>query len=211
MDHQEMQDLLKRALSGEPAAQRELVDLLTPVIQKRVNRALLSWRQGAAAGRDIRQEVEDLVQEVFLYLFSKDARVLRSWDPERGLSLPNFVGLVAGMRAVGILRNPTRSPWRDDPTPNENLNPENRSASPEHEAAWREVLRLLLDGLKEAQTPEGWQMFNLLFLQELSPEEVAQKTGKSLAAVYKWQSRLRQLVRQIRDELSNPDGEPQKP
>ena len=82
---------------------------------------------------------------------------------------------------------------------------------PEVAAASRETLRLLLDRLKEELSPDGRQIFDLLFLQELSPEEVARKTGKSLAAVYKWQSRLRQLARRLLDELSNSDREPQKP
>lgn len=207
MDHQEMKDLLDLALSGDRAAQCDLVDLLTPVIQKRVVRELLSWRQGAASGRDVRQEVEDLSQEVFVTLFDHDARVLRTWEPERGLSLLNFVGLVARRRAAGILRNGKRTPWRDDPTLIEDLDEPDDVVGPEELAASREMLHLVLDGLKVVLSPYGWQMFDLLFLQELSPEEVVRKTGKSKDAVYKWQSRLYQLARQIRDELSNPDGE----
>ena len=206
-----MQDLLERALSGNPAAQCELVDLLTPVIQKRVARALLSWRHGAASGRNIHQEVEDFSQEVFLTLFENNAHVLRTWRPEGGLSLRNFVGLVAQRVAGCILRNGKRSPWRDDPTLIEDLDQTAGDPDPEVVAASREELRLVLDRLKEELSPYGWQMFNLLFLKELSPEEVARKTGRTLAAVYKWQSRLHQLARRILDELSNSDGKPQKP
>lgn len=202
-----MQDLLERALLGGWAAQCELVDLLTPVIQKRVARELLNWRQGASSGRNVRQEVEDLSQEVFVTLFDHDARVLRTWKPERGLSLLNFVGLVARRRAAGILRNGKRSPWRDDPTLIEEFDEPDDIVSPEELTASREMLHLVLDGLKVVLSPYGWQIFDLLFLQELSPEEVVRKTGKSLDAIYKWQSRLYRLARQIREELSNPDGE----
>ncbi len=202
-----MQDLLERALSGDQAALSDLVDLLTPVIQKRVARELLNWRQGASSGRNVRQEVEDLSQEVFVTLFDHDARVLRTWKPERGLSLLNFVGLVARRRAAGILRNGKRSPWRDDPTLIEEFDEPDDIVSPEELTASREMLHLVLDGLKVVLSPYGWQIFDLLFLQELSPEEVVRKTGKSLDAIYKWQSRLYRLARQIREELSNPDGE----
>ena len=51
-------------------------------------------RKLISAGRDIRQEVEDLSQEVFLQLFAEGGRVLATWQPERGLTLLNFVGLV---------------------------------------------------------------------------------------------------------------------
>lgn len=206
-----MQDLLELALSGDSAALRELVDRFTPVIQKRVARALLNRRQGASSGRDVRQEVEDLSQEVFVTLFANNGRVLRTWKPDGGLSLVNFVGLVAQRRTGGILRNGKRSPWRDDPTLTEDLDQADSDPSPEVAAASRETLRLLLDRLKEWLSPEGWQMFALLFLDELTPEEVARKTAKSPAAVYKWQSRLRQLARRILADLSNSDREPQKP
>jgi RNA polymerase sigma factor (sigma-70 family) len=207
MDLKEMQDLLDRALSGDQAALRDLVDLFTPVIQKRVARALLGWRHGSSSGRDIRQEVEDFSQEVFVTLFANVGRVLRTWRPEGGLSLLNFVGLVADRRAKGILRNGKRSPWRDDPTLIEDLDQADDDGGPEQAAASRETLRMLLDRLKEELTPEGFQMFDLLFLQELPPDEVARQTGKNLAAVYKWHSRLRQLARRLLDELSNSDGE----
>lgn len=211
MDSKELQAILKRALEGDQAALRSLINAITPVIQKRVARALLKYRQGPSAGRDVHQEVQDLSQKVFLYLFAKDARVLRRWDPERGLSLLNYIGLVAEFRAMGILRG-RRSPWIDEPTLIDELPDQPRSSdNPEQAAASREILGLLLVLLKDRLSAEGWNMFDLLFLQELSPEEVARKTGKSLAAVYKWQSRLRQLAREIFDALSNSDGEPQNP
>ncbi len=211
IDSNELQAILKRALSGDQAALRSLIDEITPVIQKRVARALLSYRQGPSAGRDVHQEVEDLSQEVLQYLFADNARVLRRWDPELGLSLLNYVGFVGERRAMGILRG-KRSPWIDDPTLIEELPDQPYSGdNPERAAASREILRLLLDRLKEELSAEGWHMFDLLLPQDLTPEEVAQETGKSLAAVYQWQSRLRKLARRLRDELSNSNGEPQKP
>jgi RNA polymerase sigma-70 factor (ECF subfamily) len=78
------QDLLRAALTGDRASTVALVDKLTPVVQARVARVLLV--QGGAAGRDIRRQVEDLTQEVFLSLFDDDGRVLRSWRAELGPS-----------------------------------------------------------------------------------------------------------------------------
>ena len=64
-------NVVRDALSGDRKALRELVDALTPVIQARVVRALLR-RRGQAAGRDIRQEVEDMTQDVFSALFAHE-------------------------------------------------------------------------------------------------------------------------------------------
>lgn len=211
MDHQETQDLLERALSGDSASLRDLVDRLTPVVQKRVARALLARRYGAASGREVRQEVDDLSQEVFLTLFAEGGRVLRTWEPDRGLSLPNFVGLVAQRRVAGILRNGKKNPWRDEPTLAEDLDRADDEGDPEEISASRELLHKLLHRLREELTPLAWQMFDLLFLHEMPPDLVARKTSMSKAAVYKWQSRLYRFSRRILAELSNSDETRRRP
>src|SRR5262245_51304251 len=106
------------ALGGDKGAIRALVAALSPVIQARVARALLR-RRAASKARDIRQEVEDLTQEVFVALFADGGRTLREWSPSRGLSLLNFAGLVAEREVASIMRSGRRSPWTEDPTLNE--------------------------------------------------------------------------------------------
>ncbi len=193
---------VERALAGDQAALTRLVDDLTPVIQARVARVLLLRRQGASAGRDVRQEVEDLTQEVFLILFDDGGKVLRGWSPERGLSLRNFAGLVAERRTVSILRSGKRSPWKEDPTFAEELDEPAPTPGPEAAAASRETLRLLLHRLTEELSPLGRQLFELLFLQELPVREVIDRTGMSSDAIYAWRSRLRRLARRILADLS---------
>jgi|SRR6185312_628217 len=190
--------LVKRALDGNPTAQNELVALLTPVIQARVARTL-ARRSLLAGGRSVREEVKDLTQDVLLKLFARDGRVLRSWQPERGLSLANFVGLVAEREALSFLRRkeePSLTVGEIDvvaPDP-----------SPVKAAASRQQLALLLERLREELSPQGWQLFDLLFLQDLSQAEVRAASGLSAVAVYAWHSRLRRLARRLRDELSGP-------
>ena len=77
---------------------------------------VLLRRESAGLGRDVRQELEDIAQEVFAALFADGARLLKMWSPERGLSLANFVGLLAEREAISILRSGRRSPWTEDPT-----------------------------------------------------------------------------------------------
>jgi RNA polymerase sigma factor (sigma-70 family) len=202
MDDEAIQDEVRSALAGSEAALTRLVRKLTPVIQSRVARGLLLRRTGAAAGRDIRQEVEDFTQDVFLVLFADGGKVLRSWQPERGLSLLNFVGLVAERQTASILRSGKRSPWKEDPTLFEDLNQPALESNPEEITASREQLKLLLSRLTEELSPLGRHLFDLLFLRELPFEEVTRETGMSSAAVYAWRSRLRRLVRRLLDEKS---------
>ncbi len=192
------------ALLGDETALTRLVRRLTPVVQARVARKLLLCRDRSGGSRDVRQEVEDLTQEIFLILFADDGRVLAGWDPARGLSLANFVGLVAERQTVSILRSGRRSPWRDDPTLSDELE---RIASPvetETTAASREVLAQLFDRLTEVLSPLGRQLFDLLLVEETPVAEATLRTGLSADAVYAWRSRLRKLARNLLAELSEP-------
>ncbi len=194
MNPEDIASLLRRALEGDQTALTELVALLTPVIQARVARTLAR----CAGGRAVRQEVEDLSQEVFLSLFDRYGRVLRTWQPERGLSLLNFVGLVAERRVLSILRP------RKNGLSLEDLEDDFEAPDKGQEVMVisREQLTLLLDRLREKLSPLAWHLFDLLFIQELSQEEVQKATGLSADAVYKWRSRLRALVRKLLDEMS---------
>lgn len=196
---------LKRALAGDHAAVARLVERLTPVVHARAARALL--RAGRGAGPRLRQELKDLVQEVFLALFEAGGRILESWAPERGLSLENFVGLVTERQVISILRSGKRDPWREDPTLASELDGASPDVGPEAAAASKQTLERLLERLRACLSPLGWQLFELLYLQERSVSEVEHSTGLSSAAVYAWRSRLRRLARRLVDgPMSESDG-----
>lgn len=204
-------DDVERALAGDEPALTQLIRKLTPVIQSRVTRCLLRWRTGLAAGRCIRQEVEDFAQDMFLDLFTDEGKVLRSWQPERGLSLLNFVGFVTERQTVSALRNGKRNPWKEDPTLPEDFHQASPESDPEEITASREELGLLLDRLTEELSPLGRHLFDLLFLRELTVEEVVRETGMSPDAVYQWRSRFRRLCRRLLIEMSESSPTPRNP
>jgi len=201
MDAEESVGLVDGALAGDRLALTRLVAALTPVVQARVARTLLSRRWGRG-GRDIRHEVEDLAQDVFLSLFANQARVLRSWQAERGLSLENFVGLVSERYVVSFLRSGRRNPWKEELASGEELDVRIDEPSPDRVAAGRQQLRLLVDGLRDHLSPLGFHLFQLLFVQELSLPETMAASGLSADAVYAWRSRLRRLARELMSDLS---------
>lgn len=203
--------LLRRALNGDQTSLTGLVAVLTPVVQARVARTLLARRSSLPGGRNVRQEVEDLSQDVFLALFTQDARVLRSWQSERGLSLENFVGLVAERQVLSFLRSGRRNPWKEDTSLMEDaLDAEAPESGPEEVTASREHLSLLLDRLREEVSPQGRRLFDLLFVQEMSLPEVRSASGLSDDAVYAWRSRLRRVARKILAEMSGKTAAPRK-
>lgn len=193
-------ELVDRALGGDPDAQRRLVAALTPEIHWSVARMLRRWRTGVAAARDLHQEVEDMVQDVFLELFEDGAKTLRRWDPKR-LPLEAFVGYVARIRTAEVLRS-RRSPWREDPNPTEELPHGSLRRTPEDDLLSHDQLRRVHLCLLAGFGPDDARLFELFFLRQLSPQEASDATGRSVAAVYKWRSRLYERARKCRDELS---------
>lgn len=193
------------AVAGDESAIRRVVDRLTPVIQGRAARMLLLRRPWGET-RGIRQEVEDLTQEVLLALFAGDAKALRDWRPERGLSLERFVGLVAERRITSILRSRRRNPWQERPSEPAALERGETAADPARRAESRQLYRRLLERLRLELSPLGWQLFELMFLEELPVAEVRRRTRLSAAAAYAWRSRLRRAARRLAADLDAHPG-----
>jgi len=194
-------ELVSAALEGERQAVARLVARLTPVIQARVARCVLRFRAGSGRAR---QEVDDLAQDVFLRLFEEDGRVLRSWQPARGLSLENFVGLVAERHSISYLRTGKRNPWREEEADEEALAavPSGR-VEPGDEVASADFMARLYERLRETLSPLGMRLFELLYVEERTVDEVCAATALSADAVYAWRSRLRRTAQGLCSELAS--------
>jgi RNA polymerase sigma-70 factor (ECF subfamily) len=187
--------LVREALRGDTAALAALVHHLTPVIQARVARSLL--KPARTLGGSIQQEVADFTQEVFVQLFSDGGRALLAWDPQRGMSLTSFAGLIAQRHICSLLRTP-KNPWRlsaREPADFE-CAPADEGVSPERVAASREELQLLLDALRRRLSPLGLEMFYRLFVHKESVEDIRKATSMSAESVYQWRKRLSDAAQQ---------------
>lgn len=94
---------LDRTLAGDQSAAGELVRAIRPAIQARVVRVLLAYR-GTARGRPPRQDLDDLVQHVFVQLLADGARDLRAYDRTMGLAFLGYIGMLAEREALSVLR-----------------------------------------------------------------------------------------------------------
>lgn len=196
-------ELVAQALAGDRIAVDRLIRLTAPVVHARVARILL--QRSSAYGRDGRQDVEDLVQDVYVALFEDGGRLLKMWAPKRGMSLKGFVGLIAEQRVAATLRSKKRNPWTDDPTLDaEDSGPAKPAdKTPLEQRLWaRDQLARLLDSLRAELSPRGLDLFYRLLVHQEPIESVMNATGMSRDALYAWRSRLRKLVKRLAQEMS---------
>ena len=194
-------ELVRSACAGDESARRVLLAGVSDVVRARVVRVLA--RDSRAGGAVRRQHLLDLVQDVFVLLLERQGRVLRAWDPGRGLSLEGFVGLVAEREALTFRRVGRRSAWAENPT-DDIADGHDERPSPEASAEAREQLQLLLDYLSERLSPHAAQLFEALYANNLPLAEVCSRFGMTADAVYSFRTRLKRLVATFRDTVEGP-------
>jgi RNA polymerase sigma-70 factor (ECF subfamily) len=202
------QALIQQALAGDRAAKQALATRLLAVIAREVGFSLA--RRAASSRRDPRQELRDLSQDVLVLLFEQDGQELLRWDPARGRSLDSFVQLVTRRRVARILGGGRGNPWSSDPTAPEDMESLFQvDASVVDELEARHQLTGILDRLQAEMTTRDAEVFQLVFVEERSPEEVCETMAMTRAALNSWRYRLRKLAKSILDETSSaPAGSP---
>jgi DNA-directed RNA polymerase specialized sigma24 family protein len=194
-------DLLERALTGSSADMSALVLYIQPVIHARVARALVT--SGGGARRNLREEVEDMAQEVYTVLFERDAKVLRAWSPARGLSLRNFIGMVARRKANAVMSVRKRNPWYEEPMEGDAVEraiPHTEDA--EAELVARQFIGAALKRTAETQSERGQRLLQWMLVEGKSNEEIRGLTAMSDNAIYQWRSRLTRALRHHIDLMS---------
>lgn len=188
--------LVQAALAGAAGIQRQLAERLLDTIQREV--VFVLRRMAVAQRRDPHQEVRDLVQEVLIALFERECRELRRWEPKRGRSLNSFVRLVTRRKVARILGQKKGNPWADQPVDPHTI--ESERADPEANTILRRLeerdeLSAVLDTLYAHMSPRDLELFDLLFVQERDPAEVALTLDMTRGAVNAWRYRTRKLAR----------------
>lgn len=196
-------DDVKRALARDRTSLEQLVHELEPVIRTRVAAALWRFRRASRA------EVEDLTQEVFVELFSKEGATLASWDAERGLDFHSFVSMVAQRVVLSVLRSRRRSPFTQELLDPDALVGTNAEASqpPAERVEARELLGLVAEHLRQELSPQGLELFYRLFVWQESVDVVTRATGLSADAIYQWRTRLKKAALLAQQRILQ-DGQP---
>jgi len=190
-------DDVAEILDGGEASVRGLVAHIAPFVQAEV--AMMMTRYGNIRGRSGRQEVQDLVQDVFIVLFKDNGKTLRSWREDGGRKFGSFVRLVAKRRILSVMRTRSKNPWPDEPTEHQLLDRAAHTGEFDSALGFREELEVLWEKLSRWFADEDHLLFQLFFVEGLSIDEVESVTGKSRQALYSWRRELRKFARGVRE------------
>lgn len=189
-----MIDIIRRALAGEQRAMRALLDEIGPAIQASVSGTLVRRTTSAARSR-ARHDVEDLTQEVLYALLANDGKRLRAWDPDKGLTLPRYVRLVARHLVISFLRKRERRVWEDDAViDEEELGATDVAASPERLSEYKEMYEAVLNATEADLTAQGRKVLHMLVIDGRPVADVAAELSVTPNAVHVWRTRLAQRI-----------------
>lgn len=163
-----------------------LIQRLRPFIERRVRHRLRC--HPVTRKRAQREDVEDLVQDVFAHLFADDARVLALHDPRR-MDLLAWVHLIADRLISSTLRSPKRNPCTLEPTDEQTLE---GYLEPVEPVVTENKAHFLGEVERRAGPKAKVVLKNLLEGRKMT--EISALTGMSPNAVHKACERLRKLA-----------------
>ncbi|MEL7370700.1 MAG: hypothetical protein AAFN74_17405 [Myxococcota bacterium] len=180
-------------------ALHHLIRRLDPVLRIRANRAIETKRGDAGLART---DVDDLMQEIWAFLFAEDFRVLRTWDPTRGRTLRSYVGMIATRFCVDLLRGRRLNPQRELAS---ELTALERDAALVDDLEVRTLTRCFLErlvaGMRDLLSKDGQALLDVMYLEGASPAEAEARTGLPRTKIYNQRRRITMLARQLAREL----------
>ena len=187
------QILIDRCLAGEQAAWGQFVERYTDLVFSSIHHSLRA--RGARMSSD---EVEDLHNGIFLAFIERDGHKLRQFDGR--CRLTSWVKVVSVNYTIDRLRRRRRTVSLDDTDGDSAplvalLELDQPGASDTLQA--RQELTLIariVAGLPKADR----ELVDLLFVEERPFQEIADRLGTSLGAVY---TRKNRLISKLKDKL----------
>ncbi len=187
--------LVDACLAGDERARRRLVQSTLRAVRGAI---AATWQRRGRTLSDA--DLDDGVQEAYVLLFAEDARLLRLWAARS--SIRTYVARVSQRLAANLHRRDgvraRRLPLTLDAPAHGDEGPtlldriadelaegplDAQLAAAEDRA---EVRALIMAELTEA----GQAYYQHLFIEELTVEEVAARTGATANNVYQWRSRI---------------------
>lgn len=173
--------LLDRALRGDKHAERDLtIQVILPLLDAAVTKQLLRQRFR-------RHEKQDVIQEVFGYLYENRWAKLRTFNPVKGKLAPWLWALTSNWLYDHTRKKPDPEPMAD---PESELVPD---SGPEGKVE----LGRLIDKLAEELDEEELALFQWLYQDGVSPAVAAMRLQIDVETLYKRKQRLEKKVRAL--------------
>ena len=195
-------ELVDQVIAGNRAAIRLLIENLTPVIQLAVVHILKRCTQSYQHNH-IHLEVTDYCQEIFILIFKNNSKILRDWNPDKGMNLKSYISLITKRRVISSLRNIKFTQSLDDDTIDTNIDSFLKTPDEESQFINRHLLYRIIKSLKNEISSFGYEIFVQIFLYGYSAEEVASKMNLTKNSVYVWKNRLKAQAKNISVQLEN--------
>lgn len=200
------QELIAGVLAEDPLANLALVRRAMPIFQRTAARLLLRQRISGGSYAH-RQDLADLMQELFRTLWEHRQSLAKNWDESRG-SLDAYLSIYARSRALDKLRSSPHGPWSWAHMADsqgelvEHFIEVGRcqaQRSSEDELLQKERLAQLERLLAVELTDEERTLLDYSIWQEQTATEIGQAMGLSQAAV---NQRLYRLRKKLQDLLN---------
>jgi RNA polymerase sigma-70 factor (ECF subfamily) len=174
--------LLHAVLRGAPNAFDALLRRYRALLFRCITRITGRYERVLCA-----QDIDEIYAEVCLLLWCDDLRRLRAFDPQRGMKLGSWLGLLATHATYDYLRKLARRPPHDE-----------LDYAPERVVSDPDALDRLIEGERRCQlaaltgelSRRDRDFVALYFAADESPEAVAQKLRISVKTVYSKKNKI---------------------
>ena len=193
MSHYTTLDDIGPLLDGDRRAVSAFVRVMTPIVQARAAKAMRGFAvEGVSGSSRTRRHGPRYIPGAF----ANESKLLRGWDPDRGLSFQNFVGLIAYRLALSKLRTQKSNPFNADPTMDEELE-QGQEPEPAFDTALaqRDLMVKVVARVRAKLSPLGLSLFTALIIEEREIEDVMMEESMSRDALYAWRSRLLKAIK----------------
>jgi RNA polymerase sigma-70 factor (ECF subfamily) len=181
--------LLKALLNGRRDRWTEFSRRYERLITSCVLRTLR--RYDAVFSRD---DLEDLVSDVWLALLRDDMKKLRAYCPEKGFRLASWIALIATNTTIDRLRARQSDDLHVEDM--SSIDIASQSAEPDEDMLGQERAQLAQAALEELSPEERnfvWQCFH----DERAPEEIAREQGVAVNTIYSRKFKIREKLARI--------------
>lgn len=197
--------LLRAMCNGDDRAERIFVQRYSAVVRWAVRSVLRS--HGVAASRE---DMDDLVGEVWVCLLEEHRRRLRLYDPARRTKLSTWIGMLARNKTIDVLRaskNPIMSPSvvsLSEPCQTERLT--STAFMPTEQLERAEQSQIAIEAMQRLSLEEQ-RFLRARYVYAKTTEELARQFGIATATVYSRSFKIIEKLARVVSQIDEQESE----